>query len=178
MGTDFSPKMSVESLTPQQIVRMHQLFRQAKFDDPSGDCSCIWGTSIYSRSWRVAAGVSIGGKMSNNWNSYKINQTQDRIGAAVKASIQQCCSQLKSKIVKKIQAREQQERKRNLNKYIPNVTGAVHDLLKEMSLLHAAKKKRYADKVAELLKQVSSKTITRETPSEKLAQHVQQWNLA
>lgn len=39
MGPDFSPKMSVESLTPQQIVRIRQLFRQAKFDDPSGDVS-------------------------------------------------------------------------------------------------------------------------------------------
>lgn len=37
MGPDFSPKMSVKSLTPQQIVRIHQLFRQAKFDDPTGD---------------------------------------------------------------------------------------------------------------------------------------------
>lgn len=43
-----------------------------------------------------------------------------------------------------------------------------------MSQLHAAKKKRYADKDAELLKQVSNKTITRETLSEKLAQHVEQ----
>lgn len=40
MGTDFSPKMPVKSLTSQQIVRIHQLFRQAKFDDPSGDVSC------------------------------------------------------------------------------------------------------------------------------------------
>lgn len=39
MGTDFSPKMPVKSLTSQQIVRIHQLFRQAKFDDPSGDVS-------------------------------------------------------------------------------------------------------------------------------------------
>lgn len=37
MGPDFSPTMSVKSLTSQQIVRIHQLFRQAKFDDPSGD---------------------------------------------------------------------------------------------------------------------------------------------
>lgn len=40
MGPEFSPKMSVKSLTSQQIVRIHQLFRQAKFDDPSGDVSC------------------------------------------------------------------------------------------------------------------------------------------
>ncbi|GKE60272.1 DNA topoisomerase 6 subunit B [Tanacetum coccineum] len=38
MGPDFTPKTAVKSLTSQQIVRMHQLFRQAKFDDPSGDC--------------------------------------------------------------------------------------------------------------------------------------------
>ena len=39
MGPDFSAKMLVKSLTSQQIVRIHQLFRQAKFDDPSGDVS-------------------------------------------------------------------------------------------------------------------------------------------
>lgn len=39
MGTDFSPKMPVKSLTSQQNVRIHQLFRQAKFDDPSGEAS-------------------------------------------------------------------------------------------------------------------------------------------
>lgn len=36
MGPDFSSKMAVKSLTSQQIVRIHQLLRQAKFDDPSG----------------------------------------------------------------------------------------------------------------------------------------------
>jgi hypothetical protein len=41
MGPDFSPKMAVKSLTAQQIVRIHQLFRQAKFDDPSGDVCLI-----------------------------------------------------------------------------------------------------------------------------------------
>lgn len=38
MGSEFSPKTSVKSLTDQQIVRIHQLFRQAKFDEPSGEC--------------------------------------------------------------------------------------------------------------------------------------------
>lgn len=42
MGPDFTPKMAVKSLTSQQIVRVHQLFRQAKFDDPSGDVSFPW----------------------------------------------------------------------------------------------------------------------------------------
>lgn len=41
MGPDFNPKMAVKSLTSQQIVRIHQLFRQAKFDDPSGDVKLL-----------------------------------------------------------------------------------------------------------------------------------------
>lgn len=36
MGADFSSKMTVKSLSSQQLVRIHQLFRQAKFDDPNG----------------------------------------------------------------------------------------------------------------------------------------------
>jgi DNA topoisomerase-6 subunit B len=37
MGPEFSLKMPVKSLSDEQIVRIHQLFRQAKFDDPTGD---------------------------------------------------------------------------------------------------------------------------------------------
>ncbi|KAJ9697907.1 hypothetical protein PVL29_007152 [Vitis rotundifolia] len=257
MGPDFSPKMAVKSLTSQQIVRIHQLFRQAKFDDPSGDCLSPAGeynlrlgiikelhpdmVATYSGSaqvfeghpFMVEAGVSIGGKdvkqglnifrFANripllfeqgadvvtrtalkriNWNSYKINQAQDKIGvfvsivstkipfkgtgkeyigddiseiaSAVKSSIQQCCIQLKSKIVKKIQARVQQERKRNLSKYIPDATGAIYDVLREMAQLHASKKKRYEDEDADVLRKVSTHSITKQTLSEKLARHVEQ----
>ncbi|XP_058203016.1 DNA topoisomerase 6 subunit B isoform X2 [Rhododendron vialii] len=257
MGPDFSTKMPVKSLTSQQIVRIHQLFRQAKFDDPSGDCLSPAGeynlrlgiikelhpdmVATYSGSAQVfeghpfivEAGVSVGGKdvkqglnifrFANripllfeqgadvvtrtalkriNWNSYKINQTQDKIGvfvsivstkipfkgtgkeyigddikeivSAVKTSIQQCCVQLKAKIVRKIQAREQQERKRNLSKYIPDATGAIYAVLQEMARSHAAKRKRYEGEDAELLKKVSVRSITKETLSEKLAQHVEQ----
>ncbi|CAI9770554.1 unnamed protein product [Fraxinus pennsylvanica] len=257
MGSEFSPKMPVKSLTAQQIVRMHQLFRQAKFDDPSGNCLSPAGeynlrlgiikelhpdmVATYSGSAQVfeghpfivEAGVSVGGKdvkqglnifrFANripllfeqgadvvtrtaikriNWNNYKINQTQDKIGvfvsivstkipfkgtgkeyigddiseiaSAVKTAIQQCCAQLKSKIVKRIQAREQQERKRSLNKYIPNATSAIYDMLKDMSQSRASKKKRYEAKDAELLNQVSARLVTKETLKEKLAQHVEQ----
>ncbi|XP_057956187.1 DNA topoisomerase 6 subunit B isoform X1 [Malania oleifera] len=256
MGPDFSPKMAVKSLTSQQIVRIHQLFRQAKFDDPSGDCLSPAGeynlrlgiikelhpdmVATYSGSAQVfeghpfivEAGVSVGGKdvkqglnifrFANripllfeqgadvvtrtalkriNWNSYKINQTQDKIGvfvsivstkipfkgtgkeyigddiseiaSAVKSAIQQCCVQLKSKIVRKIQAREQQERKRNLSKYIPDATGAVYNVLRDMADSHASKKKRYDDDDAEILKKVSARLITKDTLKEKLAQHVE-----
>ncbi|KAJ0704591.1 putative DNA topoisomerase (ATP-hydrolyzing) [Helianthus annuus] len=139
-----------------------------------------------------------------NWNIYKINQTQDKIGVfvsivstkipfkgtgkeyigddiseiatAVKTSIRQCCAQLKSKIVKKIQAREQQERKRNLSKYIGDATGAIYEILKESSQLHVKKKKlmEIKDEDAEILQKVSSRIITKEILSEKLAQHVEQ----
>ncbi|KAF3448921.1 hypothetical protein FNV43_RR09638 [Rhamnella rubrinervis] len=257
IGKSYADRLIVKSLTSQQIVRIHQLFRQAKFDDPSGDCLSPAGeynlrlgivkelhpdmVATYSGSAQVfeghpfivEAGVSVGGKdvkqglnifrFANripllfeqgadvitrtalkriNWNSYKINQTQDKIGvfvsivstkipfkgtgkeyigddiseiaSAVKSAIQQCCIQLKTKIVKKLQAREQQERKRNLSKYLPDATGAIYDVLKEMSKLHASKKKRYNKEDAELLGNVSAGLITKETLREKLAQRVEQ----
>ncbi|XP_021894108.1 DNA topoisomerase 6 subunit B isoform X2 [Carica papaya] len=257
MGPEFNPKMSVKALSSRQIVRIHQLFRQAKFDDPNGDCLSPAGeynlrlgiikelhpdmVATYSGSAQVfeghpfivEAGVSVGGKdvkqglnifrFANripllfeqggdvvtrtamkriNWSSYKINQVQDKVGVfvsivstkipfkgtgkeyigddiseiatAVKSAIQQCCIQLKSKIVKKMQAREQQERKRNLSKYIPDATGAVYEVLKEMAKLHASKKRRYEGEAADILRKVSGQLITRETLQEKLAQHVEQ----
>ncbi|XP_015571083.2 DNA topoisomerase 6 subunit B isoform X1 [Ricinus communis] len=256
MGPEFSPKMAVKSLTDQQIVRIHQLFRQAKFDDPAGDCLSPAGeynlrlgiikelhpdmVATYSGSAQVfeghpfivEAGVSVGGKdvkqglnifrFANripllfeqgadvvtrtalkriNWASYKINQMQDKIGVfvsivstkipfkgtgkeyigdditeiatAVKYAIQQCCIQLKSKIMKKIQAREQQERKRNLSKYIPDAAGAVYDVLREMAQSQTSKRKRYEDEDAEILKKVSARLITKDTLTEKLAEHVE-----
>ncbi|KAG9156216.1 hypothetical protein Leryth_021623 [Lithospermum erythrorhizon] len=260
MGPDFSAKMSVKSLSSEQIVRIHQLFRQAKFDDPSGDCLSPAGeynlrlgiikelhpdmVATYSGSpqvfeghpFLVEAGVSIGGKdvkhglnifrFANripllfeqgadvvtrtalrriNWNSYKINQTQDKIGVfvsivstkipfkgtgkeyigddiseiagAVKAAIQQCCNQLKSKIVKRIQAREQQERKKNLNKYIPNAAGAIYEVVKSTAELLMAKRKRFEVEDSEVLKKVYYGEITKETYCEKLTQHVEQVRL-
>lgn len=256
MGPEFSPKMVVKSLTDQQIVRINQLFRQAKFDDPTGDCLSPAGeynlrlgiikelhpdmVATYSGSAQVfeghpfivEAGVSVGGKdvkqglnifrFANripllfeqgadvvtrtalkriNWGSYKINQTQDKIGVfvsvvstkipfkgtgkeyigddineiatAVKSAIQQCCIQLKSKIIKKMLAREQQERKRNLSRYIPDATNAVYDVLKYMSQSHASKKKRYSGEEAEILSNITANLITKETIKEKLAEHVE-----
>ncbi|XP_016556219.2 DNA topoisomerase 6 subunit B isoform X2 [Capsicum annuum] len=253
MGPDFSPKMSVKSLTPQQIVRIHQLFRQAKFDDPNGDILSPAGeynlrlgiikelhpdmVATFSGSAQVfeghpfivEAGVSVGGKdvklglnvfrFANRIPllfeqgadvvtrtalkriNYKINQTQDKIGvfvsivstkipfkgtgkeyigddiseiaSAVKTAIQQCCNQLKSKIVKRIHAREQQERKRNLSKYIPSASAAIYDLLKQTTNVHASKKRRCRDDHADLLKQVSVNSVTKDTFREKLAQHVE-----
>ncbi|XP_048228903.1 DNA topoisomerase 6 subunit B isoform X2 [Ricinus communis] len=252
MGPEFSPKMAVKSLTDQQIVRIHQLFRQAKFDDPAGDCLSPAGeynlrlgiikelhpdmVATYSGSavlkflrdtplllklvsvWvekmlskfanRIPLLFEQGADVVTrtalkriNWASYKINQMQDKIGVfvsivstkipfkgtgkeyigdditeiatAVKYAIQQCCIQLKSKIMKKIQAREQQERKRNLSKYIPDAAGAVYDVLREMAQSQTSKRKRYEDEDAEILKKVSARLITKDTLTEKLAEHVE-----
>ncbi|CAL1409504.1 unnamed protein product [Linum trigynum] len=255
MGSEFSAKMPVKSLTDQQIVRIHQLFRQAKFDDPTGDCLSPAGeynlrlgiikelhpdmVATYSGSAQVfeghpfivEAGVSVGGKdvkqglnifrFANripllfeqgadvvtrtalkriNWGTYKINQTQDKIGVfvsivstkipfkgtgkeyigddikeiatAVKSAIQQCCNQLKSKIIKKLQAREQQERKRNIGRYIPDASAAIYDVLQAMTQLHASKKRRYNEEDTDLVSKVASRSITTATLKEKLSEHV------
>ncbi|KAH7684331.1 DNA topoisomerase VI subunit B protein [Dioscorea alata] len=257
MGPDFSPNMSVKSLTSQQIVRIHQLFRQAKFDDPNGDCLSPAGeynlrlgiikelqpdmVATYAGSpqifeghpFIVEAGISLGGKdvkqglnvfrFANripllfeqgadvvtrtalkriNWSSYKINLMQDKIGvfvsivstkipfkgtgkeyigdditeisSAVKTAIQQCCVQLKSKIVKKLQARERQERKRNLTRYIPDASNAIYDILEKISQNKEAKRHRYEAEDNELLEKVSSQEITEISLRDHLTQHVEQ----
>jgi DNA topoisomerase-6 subunit B len=62
-----------------------------------------------------------------------------------------------------------------VGRYIPDATGAVYDVLRDMAQSHASKKKRYDDdEDAELLRKVSARLITKETLREKLAQHVEQ----
>ncbi|XP_042396148.1 DNA topoisomerase 6 subunit B-like isoform X1 [Zingiber officinale] len=257
MGPDFSPKMTAKSLTSQQIVRIHQLFRQAKFDDPSGDCLSPAGeynlrlgiikelqpdmVATYSSSpqvfeghpFIVEAGISLGGKdvkqglnifrFANripllfeqgadvvtrtamkkiNWSTYKINQMQDKIGvfvsivstkipfkgtgkeyigdditeisSAVQSAIKQCCLQLRSKIVKKLQARERQERKRNLTRYIPDASRAIMEVLDEMAQDYDPKRHRYDKEDDELVSKVASHQITEATFRENLSQYVEQ----
>ncbi|KAJ8497209.1 hypothetical protein OPV22_007761 [Ensete ventricosum] len=257
MGPDFSPKMAVKNLTSQQIVRIHQLFRQAKFDDPSGDClspageynlrlgiikelqpdmvaTCSSSPQVFEgHPFIIEAGISLGGKdvkqglnifrFANripllfeqgadvvtrtamkkiNWSSYKINQMQDKIGvfvsivstkvpfkgtgkeyigdditeisSAVKSAIKQCCLQLRSKIMKKLQARERQERKRNLTRYIPDASRAIMDVLEEMAQNYEPKRQRYDKEDDELLNKVASKEITEMTFGESLSQYVEQ----
>uniref|UniRef100_A0A0E0LZ76 DNA topoisomerase 6 subunit B n=1 Tax=Oryza punctata TaxID=4537 RepID=A0A0E0LZ76_ORYPU len=226
MGPDFSAKTTVKSLTSQQLVRIHQLFRQAKFDDPSGNV-------FEGHPFIVEAGISIGGKdvkhglnifrYANripllfeqgadvitrtalkriNWSSYKINQQQDKIGvfvsivstkipfkgtgkeyigdditeiaSAVQSALKQCCLQLKSKIVKKLQARERQDRKRNLNRYIPDVARAVMETLGEIADESPPKRPRYDKEDEELLEKVNSQEVTEMTFRDCLTQHVEQ----
>ncbi|GJM99710.1 hypothetical protein PR202_ga16837 [Eleusine coracana subsp. coracana] len=137
-----------------------------------------------------------------SWNSYKINQQQDKIGvfvsivstkipfkgtgkeyigdditeiaSAVKSALKQCCLQLKSKIMKKLQARERQDRKRNLNRYIPDVARAIMETLVEIADESPPKRPRYDKEDEELLDKVNSQEVTETTFRDCLAQHVEQ----
>ncbi|KAF8398467.1 hypothetical protein HHK36_017395 [Tetracentron sinense] len=227
MGPDFSQKMAVKSLTSQQIVRIHQLFRQAKFDDPSGNCLSPAGeynlrlgiikelhpdmVATYSGSpqvfeghpFIVESGVSLGGKdVKQGLNifrfanripllfeqgadvvtrtalkriNYKINQTQDKIGVFVsivstkipfKGTGKEYIGDDISEIATAVKVGGLQ--------YIPDATGAIYDVLREMAHQHASKRKRYEGEDAEILRKVSARLITKETLKEKLTQHVEQ----
>eukprot|EP00884_Botryococcus_braunii_P009390 jgi/Botrbrau1/18452/Bobra.0072s0035.1 len=96
-----------------------------------------------------------------NWNMYKINQTTDKVGvfvsivstkipykgagkeyiaddmeemvASVRSALQACCNQLKVKITRQMAAREQQQRRKNLTKYVPNAAQAIFKVLESMA---------------------------------------------
>jgi DNA topoisomerase-6 subunit B len=131
-----------------------------------------------------------------NWNGYSINQSQDKVGVfvslvstkipfkgagkeyiaddvqeiqdAVKSAIQNCCIQLKKKIVRQQAAREQRQRKKNLVKYIPNVASAVFTVLESIS-------NRGTGRVSneQVIADVGRGTVTEATLTEMLEQHVE-----
>ena len=102
----------------------------------------------------VATQVS---KRKINWGSYKIRQNQDKVGVfvslvstkvpfkgtgkeyigddipevhnAVKRALERCCLQLKAKIVKQRAIADDKERRKNLTKYIPDVSRAIYSTL-------------------------------------------------
>lgn len=53
----------------------------------------------------------------------------------------------------------------------------MYEVLKEMARSHVSKRKRYDNEDAELLENISGHLVTKETLSEKLAQHVEQVSL-
>lgn len=138
-----------------------------------------------------------------NWANYKINQTTDRIGVfvsivsthipfkgagkeyiaddvdemvqAVKASLQSCCNQLRVKIQKKLAIKEQNARRKNLTKYIPNAAAAIFTVLEKMTAVAAAvgSKRRRLESTHDLLEDVRSKKVLESTLSDALAAHVE-----
>ncbi|PSC70486.1 DNA topoisomerase 6 subunit B isoform B [Micractinium conductrix] len=144
-----------------------------------------------------------------NWSTYKINQSSDKVGvfvslvstkipfkgagkeyiaddveeiqAAVRAAIQQCCVQLKSKIARQQAAREQKLRKKNLTKYIPNVAAAVYTVLQAVAKRRddaaggaAAKRRRLEPDQALVVAGVRSGEVTEAALVAKLQEHVEQ----
>lgn len=98
------------------------------------------------------------------WSQYKIDPKRDKVGIfvsivstkipfkgtgkeyigddipelkkAVKHVLQQCCVQLRNKILKSFKNKENALRKKNLTKYIPDVSRAIHGLLAQMCERH------------------------------------------
>jgi len=62
----------------------------------------------------------------------------------------------------------------NACRYIPDATGAVYEVLKQMTEEHKTKRKRYGEEDIVMLDKVSKQIITKETLKEKLAEHVEQ----
>ncbi|PRW61315.1 DNA topoisomerase 6 subunit B [Chlorella sorokiniana] len=255
------PSTAPAELTPKQIVALHDLLHQLRFDppdgghlSPAGEYNLRLGIMKELRPEMVAthqgavgvheghafiveAAVSVGGKnikpglnihrFANRipllfeggsdvvtrtalkrigWSSYKINQNSDKVGvfvslvstkipfkgagkeyiaddveeiqAAVRAAIQACCLQLKSKIARQQAAREQRQRKKNLTKYIPNVAAALFAVLETVAEQrgdeNAAKRRRLEPDHALVVNGVRSGEVTEAKLAAKLQEHVEQ----
>ena len=98
---------------------------------------------------------------------YIADDVQD-IQDAVKSAIQNCCIQLKKKIVRQQAAREQRQRKKNLVKYIPNVSSAVFTVLQSIS-------DRGVGRVAEeqIFADIRKGSVTEVSLTEMLERHVE-----
>ena len=136
-----------------------------------------------------------------NWNSYNINQASDKVGVfvslvstkipfkgagkeyiaddvkdiqdSVRSAIQNCCVQLKKKIVRQQAAKEQKQRKRNLSKYIPNVAAAVHTVLSSISERNDDKTMCKGIDMTSIISDVKRGTVTQKTIEQMLEQHVE-----
>ena len=158
----------------------------------------------------VATQVS---KRRIHWASYKIRQNQDKVGVfvslvstkvpfkgtgkeyigddipevqqAVKRALEKCCLQLKATLLKQRALADDKERRKNLTKYIPDVSTAIY------KMLHAAAEgaegggessgaqagaglKRHQPDHEALLEDVRAKRVRQETLADKLRLHVEQ----
>eukprot|EP00879_Flechtneria_rotunda_P009403 GHRR01009845.1.p2 GENE.GHRR01009845.1~~GHRR01009845.1.p2 ORF type:complete len:267 (+),score=119.03 GHRR01009845.1:2558-3358(+) len=140
-----------------------------------------------------------------NWASYKINQTSDKVGvfvsiisskipfkgagkeyigddieemvAAVKQAIQQCGAQLRVKIIRVLALREQQQRKRNLTRYIPDAAAAIFTVLEKMAGTQPkGPKRRKLQQQHDILSKVQHKEISQATLERKLAEYVERFD--
>lgn len=136
-----------------------------------------------------------------SWSNYRINHSSDKIGVfvsivstkipfkgagkeyigddieemvlAVKHSMQQCCLQLKAKLVKRQAAQQQRERKQILAKHIPNAAQAFMDVLNGMRDTQAGPKRKRILDGQDLVSQVDTGTLSQAVIAHKLADHVE-----
>ncbi len=120
-----------------------------------------------------------------------IADDMDDMVSAVKAAIQGCCAQLKVKIARAQAVREQKQRKRNLTKYVPDAANALFGVLDSMAEGEdgegageegappippaGPKRKRLEalDNAGQMLRDVSSGKVTRDTLAAALTEHVE-----
>lgn len=133
-------------------------------------------------------------KESIKWGSYKISCNSDRIGVicsivstkipfkgtgkeyigddavaikqCVKRAITQCCAQLRSKLVRKAAQKDALEKKKNILRYVPDVSAAIVKLFTDLSD-GEADTKDVADKI-------KSNLWGKDEIALKLVQHVEQ----
>merc|ERR1712216_460767 len=133
-----------------------------------------------------------------NWSSYKIKPKEDKIGIfvsisstkipfkgtskeyigedctpiadGVKAALMKCANELKSKIVKANAAKEKNDRKRNLTKYVGDVSRSVFNMMTIISQ-DSAKRPKLNIAEAELIDQVAAKKVTVGHFAEELNKH-------
>ena len=121
-----------------------------------------------------------------------IADDMDDMVSAVRAAIQGCCAQLKVKIARAQAVREQKQRKRNLTKYVPDAANALFGVLDSMAegdeeaaeaggeaapvIPPAGPKRRrleLLDNGGQMLRDVSSGKVTRDTLAAALTEHVE-----
>jgi len=137
-----------------------------------------------------------------NWQAYKINHHSDKVGvfvsivstkipfkgagkeyigddieemvAAVKQAIMQCALQLKGKISRVQAAREQRNRKKTLEKYIPNAASAIFSVLDRMADAEArGPKRRRLEAAHDILQRVRDSVLDEQQLERQLREHVE-----
>ncbi|QDZ22379.1 subunit B of DNA topoisomerase VI [Chloropicon primus] len=83
----------------------------------------------------------------------------DKISAAIKRSLEQCAQQLRTKLAKKEEAKQQGEKKKNLELYIPDVSRAVHRVLSTLKDFDQTKKRCIRDSQEELLDGIKKRKV-------------------
>lgn len=95
-----------------------------------------------------------------------IGDDSDTIKVCVKRAITQCCSQLKTKLVRRMAQKDAADRKKNIAKYAPDVANAIVGVLDEVEDAEPD--------TADVVKQVQDGELTKEMLLAKLIEHVQQ----